>query len=96
MLSYTAIPGIYQAIIRLNIAINSRARPLQHYTGSVESGLINYYFNVTNGFIITPEQIQINTRRKPEFSTERNGELVAFSEFKRADSKDNFQYIILQ
>jgi hypothetical protein len=91
---YLLISGNFQSIQRLlsELLFN----PLEHRTGSVANGLINHYFDSRLGYINTPEQFQNSNRTRPDFSTERNGLHVAFTEIKRALSRVDFEGILDQ
>lgn len=65
-MSYIAIKSIYLALKKIATGDNK----MEHITGRATNGLLNHYFPL-NRFIITPEQIQSQSNKKPDFSVER-------------------------
>jgi hypothetical protein len=64
-MKYFNIPTIKRALVRLNEGDTN-----EHRTGSVTSGLLQNYFPVEK-YIVTPEQIQYISRKRPDFTVEK-------------------------
>ena len=72
-MKYLSVPTIYKALHRIY-----EGNTNEHRTSTATSGLLQHYFPVRDGFITTPEQIQVISNKKPDFTVER---LVDKNEF---------------
>lgn len=66
-MKYLSYKTITAALHRIHDGTNS----MEHRTGTLANSLVNHYFNLKKIFVITPEQIQDISRKRPDFAIER-------------------------